>query len=197
MCHYLESIKLLDGRFYRLDLHQQRMNLVKDMFYPNFEAIDLQEYLHKSNYPLKGLYKCRIIYAQEIFSIEFQEYTIKPIQTVKLVSAQIPSSNFKSEDRALLNQAYARRCACDDVLIVVDGMLKDSWYCNIALFDGVNWITPSNPLISGVNRAELIAKAVIIEREIPASTLSEYLKVRLFNAMIEFGEIELPCDRIY
>lgn len=192
MCRFLESIKLLDGKFFRLELHQDRMNVVADLFFPAFGKIDLNACLQALDFPKTGLYKCRIVYDSQVISVEFQEYHRKEINSLKIVEAAIPSLRYKPEDRTLLDQAFAQRGECDDILIVVDGKVKDSWYCNAAFYDGKKWFTPQYPIIEGVNRKELIQKGEIIESEIKIEDLINFQKLRLFNAMIEFGEIELP-----
>ena len=61
---------------------------------------------------------------------------------------------------------------------------------------GLNGSPPTKPLIYGVNRAQLIDENKIIEKDIKPSDIKNFRSIRLFNAMIEFGEIELTIDRI-
>ncbi len=196
MSLYLESIKLLDGRFYRLNLHQNRMDFVHDQFFSGAPRINLDEILMSQDFPMNGMYKCRILYDSTVQSIDLQEYTVKQINSLQLVHADIASQKYKSTDRDELNRAYEQRNGCDDVLICVDGYVKDSWYCNVALFNGVDWVTPRNPIIYGVNRSELIKETKIVEGDIAVDSLSGFTKIRLFNAMIEFGALEISIDQI-
>ena len=69
--------------------------------------------------------------------------------------------------------------------------------CNIALFDGSNWATPRTPLIYGTNRAYLLEKGFVVEKDIFASHLANYQKITLFNALIDFQEIIIDIDSIY
>lgn len=196
MYRYLESIKLIDGHFFRVALHQQRMNEVQQLFYPDKNKIDLDVYLKSIDFPLVGTYKCRLIYIDKILSVEFHPYTRKEINSLKLVESNISSSKYKYEDRKLLNFAFEKRDNCDDVLIAVNGLITDTWYCNVALYDENAWFTPANPLIYGVNRSDLIANGIVVEQDIEVNTLKNYTKIRLFNAMIEFGEIEMDISSI-
>lgn len=85
----------------------------------------------------------------------------------------------------------------DEVLLVKNGLLTDTVICNIAVFDGFNWLTPTTPLIYGVNRAQLLEDGKIIEKDIRLNELENFSRIRLFNAMIEFGKIELKISDIH
>lgn len=63
--------------------------------------------------------------------------------------------------------------------------------------DGEQWHTPSHPLLKGTHRQFLIDNGMMVEREIKTDELSRYTKIRLFNAMIHFGEIEFSTDRLF
>jgi len=52
-------------------------------------------------------------------------------------------------------------------------------------------------LIYGVNRANLLEEGKIFEKDIKLSDLQNYSAIRLFNALIEFGEIELNISNIH
>ena len=67
---------------------------------------------------------------------------------------------------------------------------------DIALWNGSEWHTPAHPLLKGTRREELLRDGVIAERDIAVSALPEYRKICLFNAMLHFGEMELPCTQI-
>ena len=196
MCRFVESIKLKDGVFFRLKYHQERVNNAFDAFFPDEQAISVFETLNEYAIPGEGTYKCRIVYDSDVLSVEFAPYIRREIHTLKLVETELESSAFKSEDRAGFNAAFAQRGDCDDVLLVKNGLLTDSSYSNIALFDGKNWITPRLPLIYGVNRTELLETGKLVEKDIPVDNLKDFQQIALFNAMIEFGEIILDIDKI-
>jgi len=196
MCRFVESIKLKDGVFFRLKYHQERVNNAFDAFFPDEQAISVFETLNEYAIPGEGTYKCRIVYDSDVLSVEFAPYIRREIHTLKLVETELESSAFKSEDRAGFNAAFAQRGDCDDVLLVKNGLLTDSSYSNIALFDGKDWITPRLPLIYGVNRTELLETGKLLEKDIPVDNLKDFQQIALFNAMIEFGEIILDIDKI-
>jgi len=196
MCLFIESIKLLDGKFYRLKLHQERVNSAFSDFYPNEEPINLLDNLNQYTFPQQGIYKCRIVYDTDVRSLEFSPYVRRQVQSLKLVETDLESRAYKLEDRSELNAAFALRESCDDVLLIKNGLLTDASYCNIALYDGKNWFTPRIPLIYGVNRKDLINKQILIEKDIEMGDLNNYTQIALFNAMIEFGELTLDMDSI-
>ena len=103
----------------------------------------------------------------------------------------------KSTDRSALNRLFARRGAYDDILIVRRHLLTDTSIANIALFDGSHWHTPQHPLLKGTKRAELLDKGILTEKDIRMEELPAYSTVRLFNAMIDWGEVELPADCLH
>jgi 4-amino-4-deoxychorismate lyase len=113
------------------------------------------------------------------------------------VPTEIESLPYKKEDRKDYNAAFGMRGNCDDVLLLKNGLLTDTSICNIAFFDGRCWLTPAKPLIYGVNRASLLEEGKIIEKDIKLDELKKFSNVRLFNAMIEFGEIELKIRDIH
>ncbi len=197
MSLFIESIKLEDGVFHRLELHQKRVDKVFAEYSPKSKVIDLKELLLNSNFPQKGIYKCRLVFDDAIKQFEFVEYNIRSIRTLQIIETNAKSYPYKIEDRSAFNEAFAQRGICDDVLLVRNGLLTDTSYANIALLDGFKWFTPEIPLVYGVNRAQLLSEGFIHEKQIKLSELQNYTRIRLFNAMIEFGEIEIDIENCF
>ena len=196
MCRFVESVQLKDGVFKRLDLHQERLLRAMKDCCPKDKVIDLKSVLMHTSFPAEGLFKCRVVYDSQIREIEFIPYVKREIHSLKLVETQMESSHCKKEDRSLLNAAFALRGDCDDVILVKDGLLTDSSFSNIALFDGLHWVTPHVPLIYGVNRAQLVREGILTEKDINSADLVNFKRVTLFNALNEFGSIELDISSI-
>jgi 4-amino-4-deoxychorismate lyase len=196
MCRCIESIKLQNGVFQRLKLHQKRVNKAFEICFPGKNLFNLTELLCSGTFPQEGIYKCRIVFDENQQEIEILPYIRREIKSLKLVDIQLDTSEFKPENRTEINAAFSKRANCDDVLLERNGFLTDTSYCNVAFYDGENWFTPKFPLIYGVNRAELIQTGKIIEKEIPVSELRNYKQIALFNALIEFGEILLDIQSI-
>jgi 4-amino-4-deoxychorismate lyase len=196
MFPFIESIKLLDGVFFRLGLHQKRINTVFEQHYPTEAVINLQQLLHAQAFPTKGLFKCRIVFSNTVELLEFVPYTPKTFNSLKLVQADIEPSQYKSVNRDSLNAAYAQRTTADDVLIVNRGLITDTWFANVALWNGTEWHTPKTPLIAGVQRADLINKGLLKTLDISPQMLQTYQKIRVFNALMEFGDVELKIQSL-
>jgi len=197
MYQFLETIQLRDGEFKRLAYHQLRMINAMVDFYPEASVILLTKKLSEMDYPARGMYKCRVIYDTEIRKIEFLPYTLPVIRTLKMVDTDMASLPYKMADRSEYQTLFAKRGICDDVLLVKNKLLTDTSYCNIALYDGINWITPYEPLIWGVNREELLDEGMLKVKDISVDELKNFQRIRLFNALIEFGEIELDMSSVY
>lgn len=195
-CRFLESIKLEDGFFSALSYHQARMDETRQHFYPEAPAISLPLALMKqSKIPPKGLYKARVLYSESIEEIEFVPYKPREIATLKLIEAECDYA-FKYEKRPVLNTLFQQKGKCDDILITQNGYLTDTTIANIALLKDGIWYTPEKPLLKGTKRAALLHHQLITEASLHQDQLGEFEAVRLFNAMIEFGEIELPIRHI-
>ena len=196
MCRFFESIKLQDGEFNHLNLHQERVKKAMADFYPKLKVIDLAEFLQQTSFPVEGIYKCRIVFDSEVRQVEFVKYVKREIRSLRLVEINIKSLPYKLEDRSEIAAAMVQRGDCDDVLLVKDKLITDTSFSNIAFFDGKKWFTPRIPLIFGVNRSHLLKQGALIEKDITPNDLLNFQRVALFNAMNEFGSIELNISSI-
>jgi len=196
MCRFIESIQVLDGIFKRLEFHQERIRKAMTDYYPTNKIIRIAEALDAASFPTEGLYKCRVIYDFEIRKIEFVPYRTREIHSLKLVETHMESTPYKMEDRSRLNAAFALRGDCDEIIMIKNGWLTDTSFSNIALYDGINWVTPRIPLIYGVTRAQLVKEGILTEKDINSSDLVNFKRVSLFNAMNEFGSLELDISSI-
>lgn len=194
MSRYIETIRIEGGQIYNLPYHNRRMNETRRNIFQVAEALDLSAYIHPET--CQGRTKCRVVYEQEIVEVEYAPYFIRPVSFLHLVEGNALCYRYKSTDRDTLNQLFAARGVADDVLIVRHGLLTDTSICNIALWDGERWLTPSCPLLQGTKRASLMDKGILFPSEIKVEDLKLHSRIRLFNAMIEFGEIEFPVGNI-
>lgn len=195
MSRFIESLKLLDGQLFRLTHHQKRIVRTFKIHFSEAIPFQLEEIVKGLQLPEKGLYKIRILYTDKIENIEIQPYIPRIIKNLKLVNTSSDASFFKSEIRDIINDALTKKGECDDILMVNKGLLTDSSYANIALFDGKEWFTPRKPYLYGTNRDALIDKGLIIEKDIPAQSIYDYKKIRIFNALVEFGDVEIEINR--
>ncbi|MDD4529423.1 MAG: aminotransferase class IV, partial [Bacteroidales bacterium] len=135
----------------------------------------------KSNNDL--VQKCRILYSNDDLIISFSEYKQRKIESLKLVFDDSIDYSFKFEDRQRLKQLYDKREDCSDIIIVKNGLLTDTSFSNIILFDGENYFTPNSFLLNGTMRQKLLSDKRIIEKEIKYDELSNYNRIILINAL--------------
>lgn len=189
MSLFFESIRVVNGRIMNLSGHQERVNRSLKS-YNSKNVLSLEKSIDRSIIPSQGVYKLRIQFdalKSIVTEVKCLPYREKSINSLSLVHVRSIDYKHKSEDRTLLDLAYAQRGKSDDVIIVNNGKLTDTWYCNIALFDGKKWFTPKSCLLPGTMRKRLIERDILEEREIQFTDLQVYEKVRLFNAMIPWS----------
>ena len=178
----LETIKCEDGIIFNLSYHQKRLNQSLKELYPSNKTIDLKSAI---NPPKNGLYRCRIIYAENIQSIEYIPYSEKEIQSIKIVSSSL-DYHLKYANRDSFSILLAKHNNVDEILIEKDGYITDTSIANIAFYDGEQWVTPTHPLLKGTMRQKLLDEGFLQKRDIKKENLSHYTQVALTNAMIGF-----------
>jgi 4-amino-4-deoxychorismate lyase len=172
------------------------MDRAIQQLYKTRNTINLTEFLQTQQYPKTGLVKCRIVYRQKIEKVEFISYTPVLINTLKVVHDNDIEYQFKFKDRFGIQTLLQQRQYCDDVLIIKNGFVTDTSYCNILFYGGHRWITPSTPLLSGTMRQMLIDTAEIKEESITIQDISSFRKFRLINSMLGFDGPEIEVSRI-
>lgn len=194
--YLIESIKILENKVYNLDFHQARIARAMESIYESSATIDFNPILQAAQDLDRNLYKLRIVYNDTYLKYEFQPYTLKPIKTLQLISSNKIAYSHKFLDRTHLEKLYKLKRAADDILIVKNGMVTDTYYCNIALLKEGQWVTPKTPLLKGTKREQLLNGHQITEAIVYKEDLMQYERIRLFNAMIEFGDIDLDVKQI-
>lgn len=195
MFRLVETIKLKDGVFEDVDLHNERFNRSRKALFNMNEPMDLNRILELKEYNKAGLFKCRIVYNREIIKVEFVPYVLKQIRSLKLVNAEIDYA-YKYEDRTNINKLLELRGSCDDILIVKNGRLTDTSAANIAFFDNDRWYTPLNPLLKGTKREKLLRSKRIFEEDLMPKDLIRFEKAAIFSTMVDFGDIIIPVSNI-
>jgi 4-amino-4-deoxychorismate lyase len=192
----IESIRLENGRFHRLQYHQARINHAFAELYPSETPIDLSGSLVKSQYPKSGLFKCRVLYNSGIQSLEFIPYVPKDPKTLIFLHSNEIEYHHKFEDRSKINTLFEERQFCDDILIVKNGYVTDSSCSNIIFFDGYQWVTSNTPLLKGTMRQMLLDAAEIKPRPIAVQDIPSFKSFRLINAMLGFDGPEIEVSGI-
>ena len=195
MYRFIETICINDGVIENLFAHDERMNNTIRMHYGSSVApVSLSDFITAEG--CEGRTRCRVEYTSVVEKVEYFPYRIRDVKTLQLVNDDAAEYAFKYADRCVPDRNFALRGNADDVVIVKSGMLTDTSIANIALRKDGKWYTPKYPLLKGTRRAMLLSEGLIEEDIIMADSIYEYEKVRLFNAMIGFGEVEVDIMNV-
>jgi 4-amino-4-deoxychorismate lyase len=194
----VESLKLKNGVIRNLNYHQSRLNRSMDELFPTAEKIDLMKSISIPENCNSEIFKVRVLYGQTIGKIEIEPYIFRSIKSLKVVRHESIDYHLKYTDRQILQELYAQRADCDDIIIVKNGLVTDSFAANLLFFDGKKWVTPTTPLLKGTKRQFLLDEGIIVEKEIRQEDIRNYQKVGLINAMIDFEEMpEVMAERVF
>ncbi len=194
---FFESIRLYNGQFALVALHEKRMKATQMQYYGKAAEVNLRDYLHQFEFPQKGLFKCRLLYGMDLAKPEFIPYSKRVIHTIRLAEANMLDYHSKYTNRGPIHALFEQRKQCDDILIVQNGMLTDTSYCNIIFELEGEWFTPSKPLLAGVQRQFLLDEGMIRAFPIKPGDLFKFSRFRLVNAMIPWEEsVCLPIANI-
>ena len=185
---FVETLCVEKGMVWHLPYHNARMNRTRTALFGATDTLDLADYIHPEPYQERT--KCRVEYARNIIKVEYVPYRMRPVASLRLVVCDTIDYTYKSTDRRRLNELFDLRDEADDTLIVRRGLLTDTSICNIALWNGTEWLTPARPLLQGTERAFLLDKGLIRPVDLVPSDLRKGMRVRLFNALIHFSELE-------
>ncbi|MEM6299695.1 MAG: aminotransferase class IV [Bacteroidota bacterium] len=206
MSRFLESIRLENGQLPLLLYHQSRVNHTILEFRKSLVGtpttaktpFSLKQLLKNENLPKEGLFKVRIVYGLTVERLEILPYTVRPINSLQVVD--LPSEydySFKYTDRSVLNNAFEKRKKADDVLLIRDGFVTDSYYANTVFWKGGKAFVPDMPLLNGVRRKHLLDLGKVQIKTIRKDDIWGYEKVSLVNALLPLGTIEIPTHQIF
>ncbi|MBW6535217.1 MAG: aminotransferase class IV family protein [Mariniphaga sp.] len=185
----VETIKCKNGELSNLCYHQARFNLTRRALFRLKEKISLEKFIEIPKKCRTGLFRCRIIYDEKIEKIEFHSHQYRSVRSLKLIEANDLDYRFKYTNRQKLNSLFEQRGNCDDILIVKNGFITDSYIANVVFFDGRKWWTPDTPLLPGTQRARLIHEKKISVCPLTPKDLPKYEKAGLINAMQDLEEM--------
>ena len=171
---FIESLKIVDGRFIHPELHWQHITDTQRVHFGNSTFLPLSS---ESIPPDKrlGTLKCRIIYDQEIRKIDFETYSPRRVHTLKLVDGSGIDYTFKYADR-------------DKLIQLQNGRITDTSYSNVVFYDGNQYITPSTYLLNGTKRRYLLERGIIKEQDIGLGDLPRFRYLFLINAMLDLED---------
>lgn len=195
--YFIETIKVVDGRFLNLTYHMDRMNRTMISFFNTTMFVelwigDIPEELRT------GVVKCRITYSHCSVNVEYERYHMRKVNSLKLTEDNSIDYSFKYADRSSLIRLLEQKGDCDDILIVNDGFITDTSYTNIVLKNSSGLYTPSTCLLAGTKRQLLIDRGFVKEKDIHLADLQRYDQLYLINAMIDIEDnVSIPVNCLF
>lgn len=186
MSLFFETIKINNGKIFNIKYHNLRLNFTIKEIFSKKSDIDLSDFIKAPD--LKS-HRCKVIYSDKIEKIILSSYKPKVFNSFKIIKSDIEYP-FKSMDRSKLDAIFKKKENCDDIIIENDGLLRDTSIANIAIYDGLSWYTPSNPLLKGTMRSKLLENKIITEKEIKVKYIKNIVRFAIMNALVGFKEIK-------
>ena len=180
-----ETIAIENGKIQNIERHQARYERSLRAMYGK-SAVVFHELFSLITPPTElqqGLVHCRIDYNATQCQAQYFPYQRKTYRTFQPVVCNHIDYGLKYSDRTLLNELFAQRGTCDEIIIIKNGLVTDCSIGNLILRQGDQWFTPDSPLLRGTQREKLLAEGKIIERKILAENLPHFEEIRLINAM--------------
>lgn len=184
MCLLLETIRFEQGAFHNMPYHQARFDAARAKFFPQAEPIFLHEVLLPPLDLTNRLYRCRVLYAEEIQSVTFMPQEKRSFQSLQLVHAEVDYA-YKFADRQCLDLLLAQKGSADEVLIVKSGLVTDCTIGNLVFKKEGKLYTPAEALLPGTQRECLINRGLIQPQTISYQDILSYESVGIINALID------------
>lgn len=185
---FVETICLIDGKPRLLRYHNRRLNHTRKMIFGSTDFIDLADYIPQKSH--SGKQKLRVLYNERILSVKATDYQIDEIEKISAVTIDSSFSyTYKSSNRAYFAQLLDEHNA-QDLVLIQNNLITDTTYCNLIFFDGHRWLTPSQPLLEGCMRQNLIENHGILPVIIRTEDLDKLVSFKRINAMRSFDEAQ-------
>lgn len=181
-----ETICVIDRQLVNLAYHEARLNKTRIELFGFTDLWNLSELLIIPEYVTNAPHKCRLAYSEDVDNIKWEPYNFRTITKIQRVYDDAIYYSYKYDDRTLLSKLYEKRGDAEEILIIKNGMITDTSYCNVAFLKDGKWFTPDLPLLPGTQRAFLLDSGIIQEAEIFEKDIAEYSHIRLFNAMVNW-----------
>ncbi|MDY6992945.1 MAG: aminotransferase class IV family protein [Pseudomonadota bacterium] len=184
----LETLKIVNGRPQFINFHNERLHFARKSLFNIETPIDLKTAIKPPQADL--MYRCRIIYAQELLQIDYSPYQPRVFKRFKIVIADDLDYSFKYLDRSALERLVALKGQADDILIIKKGLVTDTSIANVAFWNGYTWLTPKTPLLAGTTRMRLLRQGQLTLADIHVDALKNGQTMALLNAVLDFYVID-------
>jgi 4-amino-4-deoxychorismate lyase len=185
MCQLLETIQLENGMLQNMEYHNCRCNQSRFELFGLSEEIQLEQFIQIPEHCTVEVFRCRVIYSEEIVNIGFLPHQPRNIKSLKIVIDDGIDYAYKFANREKLDTLLGQRGDCDEIIIVKNGLVTDSSVGNLIFFDGKKWWTPSTPLLNGTQRMKLLHQGQIAEKEIRMEEIRNFQKIGMINALYD------------
>jgi len=188
MLRFIETIKIENYKACNLFYHNKRLNNTRNYFFQLSDLIDISQHIDYKLFTSPAKWKCRIIYAENIISIELSEYFPKKVRNLQLVDYNDIDYQYKYENREIFQKLLKENSEFDDILIIKNHLITDTSFSNVVFFDGNHYFTPNTYLLNGTKRQQLIDSKLIVETKISKNDINKYEKIILINAMLDIED---------
>lgn len=180
-----ETLCIENGKVKNIALHQARYERSLRAFFGKsaVKIVDLFSLIQVPEPLQNQLVRCRIDYNAENTQIQYFAYTRKTYRTFKPIICDDIDYSLKYSNRDHLNQLFAQRGDCDEIMIIKQGMVTDCSIGNLIFRKENQWFTPDTPLFYGTQREKLLQEGKIKARPITLQDLALFDEVRVINAM--------------
>mgnify|MGYP000190568206 CR=1 FL=1 len=120
-----------------------------------------------------------------IEDLSYSPYAVRHVHSLALMQADTIDYTYKSAGREPLNCLFALRGACDDILIVKQGLLTDDLHRQHRPFRRYPLVHAGTSLLKGTKRAALLEEGILQEKDIRPEDLPSFSTVRLFIANVD------------
>jgi len=197
MRRLIETLKIENGIPQNIELHEERMNAARRNLWELEDKLSITKKIKIPASCVAGTVKCRIIYSDIIHSIEYENYIIRNIKKLKIVSSDSIEYKYKWQNRSEINNLFEQRGDCDDIIILKNNMITDSSFANLVFYDGFSYLTPEHPLLKGIRRQKLLNDGKIKTGIITLENIFDFKKIFLINAMIDIDCLEIKTGDVY
>lgn len=186
----LESIRYANGTFCLLEEHALRIQKARKQLFGLDEIVNLKEILFQTVPQASGTFKCRLLYGKSFGMPEWIPYEKRPILSLQAVEGEKFDYSLKYSNRSAIEALLKLKGPADDILIIREGKITDTSYCNIVFGNSHGWFTPDRPLLEGVQRGYLLRCNIIQEATIELADIKNFTHYKLINAMLPWNEAE-------
>lgn len=196
MSRLVESIKIQNGRIYNLAAHQARFDRSRQACFGSTNRVSLREKIREQGLPPAGLFKCRVLYQNDVESVEFSPYHYPDIRTLCIVRDADIIYDYKWAERPGLDALFRQKGPADEIIIIKNGWVTDAYYYNLVFEKNGTLFTPDTPLLRGTKRERLLATGRISTSRIAEQDIVTFEKIHLINAMTDLGQIVVDVRHV-